>query len=113
MARQLQAAGAEISLVVLLDSVAPGDYGGYVSDDLSLLADIQAIKNYHPPATSLPLLLLRATDEREDTEMAAHWRRLSSDNLEVHDVSGDHFTMMRAPHVSTLAGILRLQLTRT
>lgn len=70
------------------------------------VSDIRAVANYHPPAASIPLLLLRATDERDDPESNARWSRLSSNNLEIHDVPGDHFTMMRAPHVSTLAKVL-------
>jgi thioesterase domain-containing protein len=55
---------------------------------------------------------LLASDEDDARETTGRWRRLSSSNLEVHNVPGDHFTMMRDPHVSILADILRLQLTR-
>ncbi|HEX5876035.1 MAG TPA: amino acid adenylation domain-containing protein, partial [Pyrinomonadaceae bacterium] len=164
IARQLQTRGADVKLVALLDSVAPGDHEG--EDDLDLLAgfalnlgvasdlvysapqevlqsgthaqlswvldqacraqrlppdvsaddlrhpfelylaDVKAFRNYRPPASSIPLLLLRAEEERENPETIARWRRLSSDNLEIHNVPGDHLTMMRAPHVSTLAKVL-------
>jgi thioesterase domain-containing protein len=126
MARQLQERGADASLVVLLDSMAPGDYGCDVRDDTLadfaanlgvplevLTADIEAIKNYDPPAASIPLLLLRATEEHEEPETVERWRQLSSNNLEVHNVPGDHFTMMRAAHVSALAEILRECFART
>ena len=118
MARQLQARGADVPLVVLLDSGPPGivDADDSVSllagfagnlgipidlvseallrsgtetqlewlldqahrsqalpPDLSLddlrrqyelyLADVEAVRNYHPPAGSFPLFLLRAADE--------------------------------------------------
>ena len=109
MARQLQARGADVALVTLLDSMAPGDYSYDIDDDRdeTFLADIKAIKNYDPPAASIPLLLLRATDQHSDPETIARWRHLSSHNLEVHNVPGDHFTMMRAPHVSTVVERLR------
>jgi amino acid adenylation domain-containing protein len=66
------------------------------------LADIEAVENYRPQATSIPLLLLRALENAETTG----WDELST-KLEVHSVPGDHFTMMRPPHVSTLAEVLR------
>jgi thioesterase domain-containing protein len=71
------------------------------------LADIKALKNYHPPAASFPLLLLRAADESEVPETLERWTSLSSNELEVHNVPGDHLSMMRPPHVTTLAERLR------
>ena len=167
MARQLQACGAEVALVVLLDSGPPGivdaddtvsllaGFAGnlgipinLVSDELLqsgtetqlewlldqahrsqalpsdvglddlrrqfelYLADVAAVRNYHPPAGSFPLLLLRAADEHEIPETIARWSRLSSNKLEVHDVPGDHVTMMRIPHVATLAEFLRNRLAQ-
>ncbi len=165
IARQLQTRGADVALVALLDSVAPGNYeldaddvtllAGFAvnvgvpsdvvhtapeellrsgtqaqlnwmldqarrakrlppevsADDLRhrfelYLADVQAVRNYDPPAASIPLLLLRAEEEHDDPETIARWRRLCSGNLEIHDVPGDHLTMMRAPHVSTIAKVL-------
>jgi len=71
------------------------------------LADVDAVRNYRPSPASIPLVLLRATDEPEDLETVERWRRLSSNKLEIHDVPGDHLTMMRAPYVFTLAKMLR------
>lgn len=167
VARQLQARGARVALVVLLDSAAPGDDDCVVDDKESLLigfavnlgvpsdlvlaasdelvrsgtqeqlswildqaqrtqvlppdvslddlerrfehylADVAAVKNYHQPAASIPLVLLRATDQHEDRQTIARWSRLSCNKLDVHNVPGDHLTMMRAPHVCTLAEVLR------
>lgn len=167
MARQLQTRGAEVALVVLLDSMPPGALdavdrvsllAGFAGNlgipidsvseellrsepetqldwlldqahrsqvlppDLGLadlrrqfevyLADIEAVRNYRPLAASFPLLLLRAADEDEVAEQVAGWTRLSSNKLEVHNVSGDHVTMMRAPHVATLAEFLRKRLAK-
>ncbi|HKR21764.1 MAG TPA: alpha/beta fold hydrolase, partial [Pyrinomonadaceae bacterium] len=166
IARQLQAGGANVALVVLLDSVAPGADDYDMDDDVSILAgfavnlgvpldlapsaykeilqlgreaqlewmldharrvealppevdvddlrrrfrlylaDIEAVKNYRPSPVSIPLVLLRAVDEPDDPESIARWRRLSQ-TLEVHDIPGDHLSMMRPPHVTTLAQVLR------
>ncbi len=170
MARQLQTSGANVALVALLDSVAPGDDDRDLDDDVSILAgfavnlgvpldlapaayeeilqsgtqaqlewvldharriealppdvdvddlrrrfqlylaDVQAVKNYRPSPAAIPLVLLCAVDEPEDPATIARWSRLSSNNLEVHNVPGDHLTMMRHPHVSTLAKLLRERL---
>lgn len=71
------------------------------------LADVDAVKNYRPSPASIPLVLLRALDEPDDLESIARWRRLSANRLEIHNVPGDHLTMMRAPHVSTVVKVLR------
>ncbi|HKP82176.1 MAG TPA: amino acid adenylation domain-containing protein [Pyrinomonadaceae bacterium] len=166
MARQLQACGAGVALVVLLDSGPPGTVDaddpvsllagfagnlgipinlvseellqsetetqlGWLLDqahrshalpsDVGLddlrrqfelyLADVAAVRNYHPPAASFPVLLLRAADEDGSPETIERWTRLSSNKLEVRDVPGDHVTMMRVPHVATLADFLRNRLS--
>jgi thioesterase domain-containing protein len=76
------------------------------------LADIEAVRNYRPLAASFPLLLLHAANEDELAEQVARWAQLSSNKLEVHNVPGDHITMMRVPHVTTLAEFLRKRLAR-
>ncbi|HEX8559851.1 MAG TPA: amino acid adenylation domain-containing protein, partial [Pyrinomonadaceae bacterium] len=166
VARQLQARGAEVALVVLLDSAAPGHV---VADDAALfsgfavnlgvtperlaaaperllgagteerlewileearraqllppdaslarlrrsfdlyLSTVKALENYRPPASPVPVALLRAAGAGEGAE-AADWSRLSTAKLDVWDVPGDHLTMMREPHVSALAEILRARL---
>lgn len=77
------------------------------------LADVDAVKNYRPSPAAIPLLLLRAIAEPEDSESIARWCRLSAHNLEIHNVPGDHLTMMRTPHVSTVAKVLRETFGRT
>jgi thioesterase domain-containing protein len=171
MARQLQARGGKVALVVLLDSVAPGSVAG---DDAALVAGfavnlgvpfdrlaaapeqllragteeqlewvleqargaqllppdvsptqlrrsfdlylstVRALENYRPPASPVPVALLRAAHavEGEGPETAAGWSRLSTMKLDVQEVPGDHLTMMREPHVSALAEILRERLAR-
>jgi amino acid adenylation domain-containing protein len=176
--RQLQMSGANVALVVLLDSVAPGDCDRVAEEDAAplasfalnlgvpmellaaapehilrssrdeqlewvldqarrsqvlpadmnikelrrsfdlYLADIRAVENYRPPASSIPLVLLRAENagclnldvrdgEREELETTPGWSRLTTDKLDLQRVPGDHLTMMRAPHVAALAEILR------
>ena len=73
------------------------------------LADVEAIENYRPQATPIPLLLLRAI---ENAETSNAWSELSP-HLEVHNVPGDHFTMLHPPHGSTLAEVLRKRVLST
>lgn len=172
MARQLQASGAQVAMVALLDSVAPG--AGTVVDgpalimgfflnlgvpidlleppsepilhagteeqldwvldqaqaaqllppDMSIMhlrhlfdlyqSDVNAVETYRPAASPVSLLLLCAADEgdREVENRETGWSRLSTKKLEVHSVPGDHRTMMRPPHVSTLAEILHKHFPR-
>jgi thioesterase domain-containing protein len=78
------------------------------------LSTVRALENYRPPASPIPLTLLRAAHAGagEAPETAAAWSRLSTVKLDVRDVPGDHMTMMREPHVSALAEVLRERLAR-
>lgn len=163
MARQLEASGAQVAVVALLDSIAPG--AGTVVDssalitgfflnlgvpvdlldppseqilragteeqldwvldqarsaqllppDMSIMhlrhlfdlyqSDINAVETYRPAASPVSLLLLSAADEGdcEVENPETGWSRLSTKKFEGYSVPGDHLTMMRPPHVSTLA----------
>ena len=107
MALQLQSRGENVSLVALLDSVAPGGYEAFSAPADLYRADIEAVTNYDPSPAAIPLVLLSANDESQDRDSIGRWSRLSCQKLEVHDVAGDHFSMMQAPHVATIAAILR------
>ena len=78
------------------------------------LSTVRAVENYRPPASPVPVALLRAAraGEGEGPETAAGWSRLSTVELDVREVPGDHLTMLREPHVSALAEILRERLAR-
>jgi len=45
-----------------------------------------------------------------DTADVDRWRRLSGEPLTLYEVPGNHFNMMQAPHVNTLAPVLRAAL---
>jgi amino acid adenylation domain-containing protein len=73
--------------------------------------DVNAVATYRPAASSISLLLLRAEDEVDGENTETGWSRLS-EKLEVHIVPGNHLTMMRPPHVSKVAEILRKHFTQ-
>jgi amino acid adenylation domain-containing protein len=78
------------------------------------LSTVGALENYRPPASPIPLALLRASHAGagDAPETAAGWSRLTTAKLEVRDVPGEHLTMLREPHVSALAEALRDTLAR-
>jgi thioesterase domain-containing protein len=63
-----------------------------------------AILPASPAAAELGLLPPGAADPRQ------RWHELIADSLEVQVVAGDHYTMLRPPHVAALAACLRRSL---
>ncbi|QSQ15806.1 non-ribosomal peptide synthase/polyketide synthase [Myxococcus landrumensis] len=70
-------------------------------------ANLRALSTYRPgPYGGGPVTLLRAKDaKRERVVDTSHgWSRfIAPDQLTVVDVSGDHYSLLRAPHVDVLA----------
>jgi thioesterase domain-containing protein len=65
---------------------------------------LQAVRRHVSRAYAGRVDLFRA---RDDGSAGDHgWGRLAQ-NFHVHDVAGDHFTMMHAPQVQDLAASLR------
>jgi amino acid adenylation domain-containing protein len=167
MARQLQAAGREVPLVVLIDTQAPEaelrdglsdwdllgafaqglglqdrfllpdeDERSPVAFDASLarlldraqadgvlpagleLADMQrifavqrgnsrALRGYTGGTYDGRLLLMRAAERADRNDLRRGWDRLAP-RLEVHEVPGNHHTLVREPHVRHLAERVRI-----
>ena len=107
-------------------SLSPDEQFDYVLDilkeanllppraDIKLLRGItKVIQNsgeitYTPQdVVSVPVTLLRARDEQrlwtDIEEPALGWREFMGDAVELYFVPGDHNSMMKAPHVQTLA----------
>ncbi len=74
----------------------------------SYLANGIALQTYlpEPPSPPLPLLLLRAQDEPGDWGPTLGWHELVGDALRMLDVSGDHNTVVQAPHAATVASLI-------
>nr|WP_281404507.1 non-ribosomal peptide synthetase [Pyxidicoccus fallax] len=68
-------------------------------------ANMRAFAGWRPGSYGGPVLLLRAKDaKREHTVDPTHgWARWVTGGLTVEDVPGDHYSVLRAPHVDTLA----------
>jgi len=69
---------------------------------------------YQPRPYQGALTLLRASDRRyrDDQDPTMGWQQIvAAERLTVIDVPGDHYTLIRQPHVAALAATVRLHLT--
>jgi amino acid adenylation domain-containing protein len=72
-------------------------------------ANFLARENYRPQLYAGGITLFRASElvEEHDAKGSMGWSDLASGAVDVHLVPGSHYTMMRKPHVETLAEYLR------
>ncbi|MEU8666744.1 amino acid adenylation domain-containing protein [Streptomyces anulatus] len=72
-------------------------------------AHLRAMGRYRPEPLRTPVVLLRAADRSGDPaqEPDLGWQDLTEVPPTVHEVRGDHFSMLTEPHVTTLATRLR------
>ncbi|MCP3142127.1 non-ribosomal peptide synthase/polyketide synthase [Pyxidicoccus sp. QH1ED-7-1] len=66
----------------------------------------RALASYVPAPLTVPMVLLRATDSLPGQQDRG-WSALASSGLRLHQVPGNHYTLLRPPHVETLARTLR------
>jgi amino acid adenylation domain-containing protein len=67
--------------------------------------NVQAMQSYRPKASSQRVTLLKAGERStvETTDETMGWGALTSGEIEIHTVSGSHFTIVREPYVRNLA----------
>ncbi|MFP2932552.1 thioesterase domain-containing protein, partial [Pyxidicoccus sp. 3LG] len=65
-------------------------------------SNLRAMKHYTPAPLAGRVAMLRASDEPEETPDRG-WSALASGGLVLHDVPGNHYSVLRAPHVRGLA----------
>jgi amino acid adenylation domain-containing protein len=77
--------------------------------------NVRAVRNYRPEPLPIPTALIcseqTATDEIAADDPTLGWRRLTTERLTLDVIAGDHFNMLREPHVSLLAAKLKELLT--
>jgi amino acid adenylation domain-containing protein len=68
-------------------------------------ANVQAARTYLPLASRGRITLFKARESlgQSNGNSAADWAPLALDGVEVREIPGDHFSMMREPHVKVLA----------
>jgi thioesterase domain-containing protein len=71
-------------------------------------ANLRALQSYIPQSYPGVAHLFIAQESHQDRE--AIWRKLVNGRLEVHSSPGDHYTMVKDPHVRVLAQQLQAQL---
>jgi thioesterase domain-containing protein len=71
-------------------------------------SNIQALRSYAAKARRGRIVLFRASEAKRNSawDETLGWVELAAEGVEVHEVPGDHFSMMRPPHVEQLAGRL-------
>ena len=76
-------------------------------------SNLRANASYRPEPYAGPIVLLRSEDPGKDpVDQERSWKRLAGDAVEVHDLAGDHYSLLRAPHVQRLAERLKEYLER-
>ncbi|MPY80191.1 MAG: amino acid adenylation domain-containing protein [Actinophytocola sp.] len=72
-------------------------------------ANARAMRAYTPPSYPGHVTVLAAREQPDPVagDPLRRWERLAEDGVTRHTVPGDHYTMLRAPHVHTLARRLR------
>lgn len=67
--------------------------------------NIEALHSYSPEPCSVPITLFRAAerDERNPFDETPGWGPLAARGLEIYQTPGDHYTVIREPHVKVLA----------
>ncbi|WAS89362.1 alpha/beta fold hydrolase [Corallococcus sp. NCRR] len=77
-----------------------------------VLATNEAIAAYAPGRHAVPLVHLRATERDTvlDSHAAAWWTALTTASFQIHDVQGNHFSVMEEPYVVEVARLIQAQL---
>jgi amino acid adenylation domain-containing protein len=94
--------------VLVREEVLPQDSG---ESELERLLEIftrnsVAMDSYRVRPINQRIVLFPAASEKAPEQVAELWRSLTTAGLDVHPVSGDHYTILKPPHVSEIALLL-------
>ena len=65
------------------------------------------------PQPEQPTLLFQAAESYgEPGYLMEEWRGLTQESLELHEIPGNHYTLLRSPHVSQVADVLKRRIAR-
>ncbi|MBB1253076.1 amino acid adenylation domain-containing protein [Streptomyces sp. OF3] len=94
-----------LALARASDYLPPDAGRDQVRDVLDLwVANLRLLWNFRPESVAGPVTLIRAAEEEYDP--APSWRELTGRDVDVRVVAGNHYTMMRPPHVEEVARVL-------
>jgi len=103
-------------VAVVLDHVLPeaqrGASAGGAGRRLSryqrvFKSNVEALRSYAPRPYAGPVILFAAADPKLSHDPTLGWEAWVGAGLRVQQVPGDHYTMLKAPHVQVLAERLR------
>jgi amino acid adenylation domain-containing protein len=80
------------------------------------IANMKAMMSYAPQVYAGRMTLVRPLERASDAaskDRRQAWRKLAAEGIELHETPGNHYTMMKEPHVQRLAEYLRGALQRT
>lgn len=69
--------------------------------------NLQALQSYQIKKYSGRVVILRAKDRINSTDLMHDWTPYLTGRVETHIIPGNHFSMMRPPHVPVLAEVLK------
>jgi len=101
-----------------LNLVPPGVEADQIHALIRVLkANLQAARSYAPRAGNARVTLFQASNPPfgsagSAADLAADWLSVALDGVEVREIPGDHFAIMREPHVKVLADQLNECLLR-
>jgi thioesterase domain-containing protein len=74
-----------------------------------VLANRQVERSYRPVVYPNQITVFRAEESfgLENSDPAMGWNQLTDTGVEIHTISGDHYTLVKEPHVRVLAERLR------
>jgi thioesterase domain-containing protein len=108
-----------LRLVAPFREQAPAAWEGFVSAVAQdspfrqlLLVHAHALAAYLPGRSQLPVVYVRARERHAELEPRAEcwWMDHTDGAFSMHNVAGDHFTMLELPHVQALARLVRQNL---
>lgn len=69
-------------------------------------AFVRGVVDYRAGAYPGPVVVLRAAEEPCASEAVARWDSVATGDFRAYDVPGNHYTLLRSPHVEVLAAAL-------
>jgi amino acid adenylation domain-containing protein len=69
-------------------------------------AHMQASQSYDPRPYPGPVTIFRTNERGVDNDLDSDWETLAPGGFKIYKIQGDHLSMIRAPHVQTLANQL-------
>ncbi|WP_437297431.1 amino acid adenylation domain-containing protein [Sorangium sp. So ce426] len=116
----IESADDVLRQLIGLKDAAPKAYQGFVAalqEDAPFRAIVlstwRAMTRYEPRPTEASVLFVRARDQLDASESddVDYWRDLARGRFVMHQVPGNHFTMMEPPQVASVARVVRAHIT--